>query len=110
MAVLANSPHALQFLVRIIYNYYYQYRLELHVIKSCVIVLGKLKAVVTKIIDIKFGNKSILQKKAVEHLGIQQEATRSTVARTRYVCAKARNAFYAMADIGVYTGGLNAQT
>ena len=46
MAVLANSPHALQFLVRVIYNYYYKYRLELHIIKSCVIVFGKLKAIV----------------------------------------------------------------
>ena len=71
---------------------------------------GKLKAVVNKIIDINFGNKSIPQKKAVEHLEIQQEATRSTVASARDICAKARNAFYAMAEIGVYTGGLNAQT
>ena len=109
MVVLANSPDALQFLIKIIYNYYYKYRLELHVIKSCVIVFGKLRAVLNKFIDIKFGTSSIPQKKAVVHLGIQQDATQSTISRTRDVCAKARNAFYAMSDIGVYTGGLNAE-
>ena len=109
MVVLANSPNALQFLMRIIYKYYYKYRLELHIIKSCVIVFGKLRAVLNKLIDIKFGNESLPQKKAVVHLGIQQEATRSTITRTCDICAKARNAFYAMADIGVYTGGLNAE-
>ena len=74
--------------------YYYKYRLELHVIKSCVIVFGKLRAVLNKFIDIKFGTSSIPQKKAVVHLGIQQEATQSTISRTRGVCAKARNVGY----------------
>ena len=62
---------------------------------------GKLRAVLNKLIDIQFGNESLPQKKAVVHLGIQQEATRSTITRTRDICAKARNAFYAIADIGV---------
>ena len=70
---------------------------------------GKLRAVLNKLIDIKFGKESLHQKKAAVHLGIQQEATRSTITRTRDIYAKARNAFFAMADISVNTGGLNAE-
>ena len=52
MVVLANSPNALQSFMRIIYEYYYKNRLELHIIKSCVIVFGNLRAVLNKLIDI----------------------------------------------------------
>ena len=110
MGLLANSPNALQALVRIVFQYYCKFRLEIHVDKSCVIVFGQSRTVTNKIIDIKFGTKSIPQKQSVVHLGIYQEATRSTISRTRDICTKARNAFYAMADIGVHPYGLNAET
>ena len=110
MGLLANSPNALQALVRIVFQYYCKFRLEIHVDKSCVIVFGQSRTVTNKIIDIKFGTKSIPQKQSVVHLGIYQEATRSTISSTRDICTKARNAFYAMADIGVHPYGLNAET
>ncbi|MEW8545051.1 MAG: reverse transcriptase family protein, partial [Candidatus Thiodiazotropha sp.] len=110
MSLLANSPDALQALMNIVFRYYCKFRLDMNVDKSCVIVFGQTRKLANKTIDIKFGTKRIPQKHSVIHLGILQDATRSTIDRTRDICTKARNAFYAMADIGVHPYGLNVET
>ena len=106
VAVLANNPNDLQKIINIIYEYSKKYRFEFNCEKSNVIVFGKSVNKMTKC-NIKLGNKVIPQVTSVTHLGFRQEATRRSLDRTLESCKKAKNAFYAMSEIGVRPTGLN---
>lgn len=105
IAVLALSPLNLQRQIDIVYAYCQQWRIELNVSKSNIVVFTKKRRVPQ--VAILYGDKLIDQVNEAQHLGITQTSNLRCTTRITERCQKARNAFFAMAAQGVSIHGLN---
>ena len=108
ISLVALTPHHLQRMIDIVYQYCQQWNVSINVDKSTVTVFtkGRLQPVVS----LMYGNNRITQSESFVHLGILYTSNTKNKDRISQRLQKARNAMFSLAAKGVHAQGLNPIT